>query len=102
MDLTPDNGGTLTIRTDDMEVAGEIVQDMCGFLGVTELESVADFPSEMENFRAVLMQVHTVLYWTGLLSHRPFNLGRGGDRLGGSPCPLLFDPHYKCGTEKDT
>ncbi|CAE7193575.1 bbs2 [Symbiodinium natans] len=49
--------GLITIRTDDMETAGEMVQDLCSFLQVTELESSANFPSEMERFQQVLTRV---------------------------------------------
>jgi Bardet-Biedl syndrome 2 protein len=57
--MTNEQGGNgkITIRTDDLEVAGEIVQDFCSFLKVTELESTAHFPDEMEKFKAVLMRV---------------------------------------------
>lgn len=58
--MVPDNGGTVCIRTDNMEVAGEVVQDMCSYLGVSELEAVAEFPYEMEAFRNVLLQVQCV------------------------------------------
>jgi len=49
--------GQLFIRTDDMETAGEIVQDLSSHIGITELESTADFPYEMEAFRNVLLKV---------------------------------------------
>eukprot|EP00931_Biecheleriopsis_adriatica_P103076 TRINITY_DN77962_c0_g1_i1.p1 TRINITY_DN77962_c0_g1~~TRINITY_DN77962_c0_g1_i1.p1 ORF type:complete len:719 (+),score=177.27 TRINITY_DN77962_c0_g1_i1:174-2330(+) len=49
--------GLVTIRTDDIETAGEMVQDLCSFLQVTELESSANFPSEMDKFQQVLMRV---------------------------------------------
>merc|ERR1719335_884264 len=52
-----EQGGKITIRTDDLEVAGEMIQDLCSFLQVTEQESVAHFPEEMEKFRAVLLKV---------------------------------------------
>ncbi|KAK3236701.1 hypothetical protein CYMTET_53174, partial [Cymbomonas tetramitiformis] len=55
--VSSDNGGTVIIRSDDMEVAGEIVQDLCTYLGVSELEAIADFPYEMEAFRNVLLKV---------------------------------------------
>lgn len=55
--MTNEQGGKITIRTDDLEVAGEIVQDFCNFLKVNELESIAHFPDEMEKFKAVLMRV---------------------------------------------
>jgi len=55
--MTAENGGKLTIMTDDLEVAGEMIQDCCQFLQVTELESTAHFPDEMEKFKSVLMKV---------------------------------------------
>jgi len=55
--MTGEQGGCLTIRTDDIEVAGELIQDLCVFLQVTELESTANFPDEMEKFKQVLMKV---------------------------------------------
>jgi len=36
-----------------MEIAGEIIQDLCHVLTVPELESVADFPQEFEEFKKV-------------------------------------------------
>eukprot|EP00906_Rhabdomonas_costata_P038539 RCo054403 len=55
--MTAENGGQVTVRTNDMEVAGEIVQDLCSFLTLNELESVAEFPAEFEEFKKVLMKV---------------------------------------------
>eukprot|EP01006_Ploeotia_vitrea_P021632 TRINITY_DN54054_c0_g1_i1.p1 TRINITY_DN54054_c0_g1~~TRINITY_DN54054_c0_g1_i1.p1 ORF type:complete len:720 (-),score=84.74 TRINITY_DN54054_c0_g1_i1:1591-3750(-) len=55
--MTPENGGQITIRVDSMEVAGEIIQDLCSHLTITELESHADFPTEFEEFKKVLMKV---------------------------------------------
>jgi Bardet-Biedl syndrome 2 protein len=49
--------GVLTVRTDEMETAGDIVQALCSFLKVAELESEADFPAEMAAFREVLQRV---------------------------------------------
>mmetsp|Transcript_47298 Transcript_47298/g.109459 ORF Transcript_47298/g.109459 Transcript_47298/m.109459 type:complete len:719 (+) Transcript_47298:144-2300(+) len=57
MSMTSEQGGCLTIRTDDIEVAGEMIQDLCSFLQVTEQESIAHFPEEMEKFKSVLMKV---------------------------------------------
>lgn len=55
--MSSEQSGVVTIRHDDMEVAGEMIQDLCAFLQVTELESSANFPSEMENFKSVLTRV---------------------------------------------
>ncbi|CAM9136269.1 unnamed protein product [Ectocarpus sp. 12 AP-2014] len=42
------------IRCDSMGLAGEVVQDLGRFLEVTELESTAHFPGEMEVLRDVM------------------------------------------------
>merc|ERR1719326_2390052 len=55
--MTNEQGGKVTIKSDDLEVAGDIVQDLCTYLQITELESTADFPDEMEKFKSVLMKV---------------------------------------------
>merc|ERR550525_2277803 len=55
--MTSEQGGNITIRTDDIEVAGELIQDLCAHLQVTELESQANFPDELEKFKSVLMRV---------------------------------------------
>ena len=45
---------TFTIKTDDMELAGSIVQDLCLYMGIADLSSSADFPQEFEAFKKVL------------------------------------------------
>jgi Bardet-Biedl syndrome 2 protein len=52
-----DAGGTVTLRTDDMDLAGDIVQELCAVVGVTDLESTCDFPEDMERFRETLREV---------------------------------------------
>ena len=55
--MTAEAGGTLHILTEDMDLAGEVLQDLSAALQVVELESLAEFPSEMEAFRGVLLRV---------------------------------------------
>jgi Bardet-Biedl syndrome 2 protein len=55
--MSSDQGGQVTIRVNNMEIAGEIIQDLCHVLTVPELESVADFPQEFEEFKKVLLRV---------------------------------------------
>ena len=38
-------------------MAGEIVQDLCSHLQLTDLESTASFPDEMDKFKSVLLKV---------------------------------------------
>jgi len=40
-----------------MELASELVQDLCKSLKIKELESVAEFPDEMDEFKEVLRKV---------------------------------------------
>jgi Bardet-Biedl syndrome 2 protein len=51
------NANETEFCTDDMELAAELVQHMCSFLEWRELDSVADFPRQMEDFRALLVRV---------------------------------------------
>lgn len=55
--MSNEQGGMLTIRTEDIEVAGDMIQDMMAFLQVQELESTANFPGEMDKFKQVLLRV---------------------------------------------
>ena len=48
----------MTLRTDDMDLAGDIIQALCVFLNIEELQVTADFPDEMEILRQVLIKVH--------------------------------------------
>ena len=45
------------MRTDDLALAGEVVQDAAAYLGLTDLESTAHFPLHMQEFQAVLAKV---------------------------------------------
>lgn len=51
------DGAQMTISTNSMELAGELVQELCKYLGLTDLESTADFPEEMKDFTGVLDRV---------------------------------------------
>lgn len=45
------------IRTDDMQLAAELIQDMCTHLEWRELESMAEFPRQMDEFKELLLRV---------------------------------------------
>ena len=47
----------ITIKTDDMDLAGDVVQALATFLNVDDLQSTADFPHEMEKLREILVKV---------------------------------------------
>lgn len=52
----------MVVRTDNIEVAGDIVQDLAGYLGISELQSSADFPHEMSSFKDVLAKVAVFMF----------------------------------------
>lgn len=45
------------LRCDSMEICADIIAALCTFLGVEELDVVADFPREMDNLQQVMEQV---------------------------------------------
>ena len=47
----------MTIKTDDMDLAGDIVQALALFLNMDDLQTFADFPDDMEALRLVLVKV---------------------------------------------
>lgn len=47
----------MVVQTEDIDLAGEIVQDAAAYLGLTELASTASFPALMQSFQAVLVKV---------------------------------------------
>lgn len=53
---TSENGKCM-IKSNDMETAGDILQDLISFMNVKELESVADFPEEIEKFKMIIKEV---------------------------------------------
>lgn len=54
--MTYDNGD-MKLYTDDMELAGDIIQGMCSFLKIEHMESVCSFPADMDVFKDVLARV---------------------------------------------
>lgn len=60
INLTPAADGSasmITVSTDSIEAAGEVVQELASYLQMTALQSKASFPSEVAAFRDVLEQV---------------------------------------------
>ncbi|SPQ94801.1 unnamed protein product (mitochondrion) [Plasmodiophora brassicae] len=57
MSVGNDTAGQFQIRTDDMQLAGDIIQDLCAFLSVDDCESSASFPVDFEQFEGVLRGV---------------------------------------------
>jgi Bardet-Biedl syndrome 2 protein len=55
--VSHEHGGQVTVGTDEIDLAGEIVQDLTGFLSVHEVEAVADFPDAFAEFRRTLQRM---------------------------------------------
>ncbi|CAF0970518.1 unnamed protein product [Adineta steineri] len=51
------NTGQITIRTDDMELAGNIVQSLGKFLNIEVLQTAGDFPQELETLQKVFSHI---------------------------------------------
>lgn len=49
--------GQFTIFTDDMELAGSLIQSLVTFLNIIDLQVNCDFPEELENLSQILVQV---------------------------------------------
>ncbi|XP_060693812.1 Bardet-Biedl syndrome 2 protein homolog [Hemiscyllium ocellatum] len=49
--------GEVTIRTEDIDLAGELIQSMASFLAIEDLQVEADFPAYFEELRQILVQV---------------------------------------------
>ncbi|GLC47294.1 Bardet-Biedl syndrome 2 protein [Pleodorina starrii] len=47
----------ITVRTDNMDMAGELVGDLAAYLGLSDLGSTVDFPAAMKAFKEVLNAV---------------------------------------------
>jgi Bardet-Biedl syndrome 2 protein len=54
---TPNNGGELIVRSDSMDTVGEVISDLGTYLGLTELNTTAEFPKEFATFQEVLVKV---------------------------------------------
>ncbi|KAF0313264.1 Bardet-Biedl syndrome 2 [Amphibalanus amphitrite] len=57
LQLQMKQSGQVTIRVDDMELAGDIIQTLTSFLKVEDLQCEADFPAELEQLEKTLSRV---------------------------------------------
>lgn len=49
--------GQMTIRTDDMELAGNLIQSLAAYLNMSDLQVTCDFPEEFEILEQTLIKV---------------------------------------------
>ena len=49
----------MTVGCDDMDMAGDVIQALAGFLNMEDLQVTADFPDELEVLRVILVKVRS-------------------------------------------
>ncbi|MGH0178462.1 UNVERIFIED_CONTAM: hypothetical protein FKN15_003044 [Acipenser sinensis] len=52
-----EQSGEITVNTDDMDLAGDVIQSLSSFLAIEDLNVDADFPDYFEEVRNTLVQV---------------------------------------------
>ncbi|XP_006811161.1 BBSome complex member BBS2-like [Saccoglossus kowalevskii] len=52
-----ETNGQVILKTDDMDLAGDIIQALASFLGIEDLQVTADFPMHMEELKNILVKV---------------------------------------------
>ncbi|XP_072374634.1 BBSome complex member BBS2 isoform X1 [Scyliorhinus torazame] len=57
LSIKMDTNGEVTIGTEDIDLAGELIQSMASFLAIDDLQVEADFPAYFEELRQILVQV---------------------------------------------
>ncbi|KAH9519143.1 Bardet-Biedl syndrome 2 protein [Bulinus truncatus] len=55
--LRMSTAGQVAIHTDDMDLAGDIIQSLAQFLKIEDLQTVVDFPSVTETLKEILVKV---------------------------------------------
>ena len=50
-----DADGSIIIRTDDMDLCGDIVQSLAEYLGVENMESTCEFPEALDKIKQLLV-----------------------------------------------
>ena len=59
----------MTIFTDDMDLAGEVVASLATFLNIEHLHSTADFPEQMDELHGILSKVPASFFTVDIVLH---------------------------------
>lgn len=54
------NSAFLAIRCDDMDVCGQVVQELSSYFGIDELNCICDFPREFESLQTIIGKVENL------------------------------------------
>ncbi|XP_035273625.1 Bardet-Biedl syndrome 2 protein homolog [Anguilla anguilla] len=55
--ISMQSNGEITLKTDDIDLAGDLIQSLASFLAIDDLQAEADFPAYFEEVRATLTEV---------------------------------------------
>jgi Bardet-Biedl syndrome 2 protein len=58
--LKMEPSGPFTIQTDDMELAGNIIQSLATYLNIMDMQVNCDFPDELETLQSIISKVGVV------------------------------------------
>ena len=58
----------MAIKTDDVDLAGDVIQALGAFLNLEDLSVMADLPLDMEELASVLMKVHSYKDCSGTMN----------------------------------
>ena len=50
----------VTLKTDSMDLAADVIQALCSFLKIEDLQTSVDFPEDLEELLLILNKVMTV------------------------------------------
>ncbi|XP_064191505.1 Bardet-Biedl syndrome 2 protein homolog [Anguilla rostrata] len=57
LSISMQSNGEITLKTDDIDLAGDLIQSLASFLAIDDLQAEADFPAYFEEVRATLTEV---------------------------------------------
>ncbi|KAI1890010.1 hypothetical protein AGOR_G00168800 [Albula goreensis] len=57
LSISMQSNGEITLKTDDIDLAGDLVQSLASFLAIDDLQVEADFPAYFEEVRVTLTEV---------------------------------------------
>ncbi|XP_031420755.1 Bardet-Biedl syndrome 2 protein homolog isoform X2 [Clupea harengus] len=57
LSISMESNGEITLNTDDIDLAGDLVQSLTSFLAIEDLQAEADFPSYFQELRTTLTEV---------------------------------------------
>ena len=73
LSLVMDGSGSITVKTDDMDLAGDIVQSLGTYLGMEDLATTAHFPAEIASLEKLLSGAEELQASVNILPKYPYD-----------------------------